>query len=295
MLSMTRVDAVIVNYHQPRLAADAARSVLNSRGIAPRVILVENEGDGEWARGEFSNDPRVTVIANAANAGFGPACNQGIERALAGDAEFVLLLNSDALVEPDAIARLAGPAKQNGMAAPKILLADGTIYSAGGIVELARARCRNRGIYEQDSGQYDRAETMPFASACALLIARRALETGARFYEPYFLYYEDADLCLTLGRAGFSVAYEPSATAVHLESASSSSRPHLDYYDARNRWLFLKRRPPGPQKIIGMEYLTAIIFIKILKLFVSGRLSRARALARGFLDGLAGRFGPMPR
>lgn len=292
-LTMTRVDAVIVNYHQPKLAADAARSVLASRGIDPRVILIENEGDGDWVRREFATDARVSLIANAENIGFGPACNQGIERALAVNAEFVLLLNSDARVEPDALEKLVGPAAQYGMAAPKILLADGKIYSAGGIVELSRARCRNRGIYEKDNGQYDRAETMPFASACALLISRRALETGARFYEPYFLYYEDADLCLTLGREGFSVGYEPSAIAVHLESASTSAdrKPHLDYYDARNRWLFLARNAKFTRRMIGRIYLITIISIKILKLLFIGHFHRARAIIHGFRHGLRGRFG----
>ncbi|MEN6625948.1 MAG: glycosyltransferase family 2 protein [Candidatus Sumerlaeia bacterium] len=292
---MTRVDTIIVNYHQPKLAAEAARSVLNSRGADARVILVENEGDGAWARAEFGDDARVSLIANEDNIGFGPACNQGFERALAGDAECVLLLNSDALVEPDMIGKLIEPASRYGMAAPKILLKDGKIYAAGGIVELMKARCRNRGIYEDDRGQHDRAETMAFSSACVLMISRKALESGARFYEPYFLYYEDADLCLSLGRKGFAVAFEPAATAVHLESASTTSerKPRLDYYDARNRWVFLMRQGNAGQKAIGGFYLTAILLVKIAKMTMSGNSERARALLRGLTDALGGRMGNM--
>lgn len=292
---MPRVDAVIVNYHQPNLAADAARSVLASRGIDTRVILIENEGDGAWVQSEFAGDPRVSLIANSANIGFGPACNQGIELAMKGGADFVLLLNSDAQVRPDTIEKLMEPAKKHGLAAPKILLPIGGIYSAGGIVEISRARCRNRGIYEKDSGQYDRAETMPFASACALLISRRALKTGIRFHEPYFLYYEDADLCLALARAGFSVAYEPSAVAVHLESASTGSERtfHLDYFDSRNRWLFLKRNAKGPQRLIGSVYLFATILYKALFVREFGS-KNTWALMRGLGDALRGNFGPMP-
>lgn len=292
---MTRVDAIIVNYRQPRLAADAARSVLASRGIDTRVILIENEGDGAWVQREFATDARVSLIANTENIGFGPACNQGIERVLAVDAEFILLLNSDARVAPDAIEKLIAPAAKYGMAAPKILLPDGKIYSAGGIVELSRARCRNRGIYETDNGQYDHAETMPFASACALLISRRALETGARFYEPYFLYYEDADLCLMLNRAGFSVAYEPFAIAVHLESASTAAdrKQILDYYDARNRWLFLARNGNVGQRFLSGFYLMTIIYIKILKFHLAGQSLRAHAVSRGYHDVRKDLFGPM--
>lgn len=290
---MARVDAIIVNYHQPALAAEAARSVLNSCGVDARVILIENEGGGEWARAEFADDPRVSLIANNDNIGFGPACNQGIERALAGDAECMLLLNSDAIVEPGMIEKLIGPASKRGMAAPKILLKDGRIYAAGGIVEIWKARCRNRGIYEDDRGQYDRAGTIAFASACVLMISRKALESGALFFEPYFLYYEDADLCLSLGKKGFSVAYEPAAVAVHLESASTTAehKPHLDYYDARNRWVFLTRQGSAAQRAIGGIYLMGIVSVKLLKFMITGRADRAHALWRGALDGLAGRLG----
>lgn len=292
---MTRVDAVIVNYHQPQLTADAARSVLAARGVDARVILVENAGDGAWARREFPGEARVSLIANAGNVGFGPACNQGIELALASGADFVLLLNNDAQVRPDTLEKLVAPARQYGLAAPKILLADGGIYSAGGIVELSRARCRNRGIYERDDGQFDRAQTMAFASACTLMISRRALAAGIRFFEPYFLYYEDADLCLALGRAGFSVGYEPAAAAVHLESASTGRERkfHLDYYDARNRWLFLKRNAKGRERLIGSAYLAATVFYKAC--VVHALNLNGRALIRGLLAAWKGRFGPIPK
>src|SRR5690606_35757885 len=84
-----RVTAIIVNYHQPGLTRAAIDSVLASEGVAAEVIVVENEGSGDWVRAEFPAESRIRVIANPTNRGFGAACNQGFELALAGNAAFV--------------------------------------------------------------------------------------------------------------------------------------------------------------------------------------------------------------
>ncbi len=293
---MKSICAVIVNYRRPDLTRRAVESVLESEGVETRVALVDNESDGVWARDLYGDDERVVIRANAGNIGFGAACNQGIEMALEQGCDAVLLLNNDARVESGALLTLAEAAGEHGLAAPKILLPDGRIYAAGGIVEMARARCRNRGIYEIDRGQYDRRETMRFASACALMISRRALDSGVRFHKPFFLYYEDADLCLALGEAGFSVAYTPEARVVHLESASTGDDDghSLLYYDARNRFLFLRRCGRAGQRTVGWIWLIGTTLVKSVYFLLRGRGARARALLRGLADGLSGRMGKDP-
>ena len=293
---MRSVCAVIVNYHQSRLTRQAVDSVLASCGVGIRVVVVDNESDGSLRESLPRDESRISLLENTANTGFGAACNQGIERALALGCDGVLLLNNDAIVAPDAVRDLAGAAALHGLAAPKILLPGGRIYSAGGIVELAKARCRNRGIYEEDRGQYDQPEVMRFASACALMLSRPALETGVRFHAPFFLYYEDADFCLRMCEAGFRVAYTPSARVTHLESATtaSGSRLGLLYYDVRNRFLFLRRHGGRLEKVAGAAWLTATTKIRILSRLARGQAREARALWAGLIHGLLGRTGKWP-
>ncbi|OPZ05211.1 MAG: N-acetylglucosaminyl-diphospho-decaprenol L-rhamnosyltransferase [candidate division BRC1 bacterium ADurb.BinA292] len=284
-----RVDAIIVNYHQPGLTQAAIRSFLDSDGIDPRVILIENEGDGAWAGDLLAREPRIELIANRANVGFGAACNQGFAAVLRGDAQFVLLLNNDAAAATaDAVLRLIDPAARAGLAAPRILLPDGRIYAAGGRVEPWRARCRNRGFHEPDAGQYDRPNETPFASACALLIHRRVLEAGLRFHAPYFLYYEDADFCLAARRAGFRIRYVPESRFIHHESASTAAplRPRLLFYTTRNRLLFLRRNYGWPIRLVGGVYLAGVVAVRQIVGPLRGRGDAARATARGYLAGL---------
>jgi GT2 family glycosyltransferase len=291
---MNRLHAIVINYHREALTRDAVASLLASRDVDLRVVMIDNEGDGAWARAIWREEPRVRVLANARNLGFGAACNQGIEHALADGADAVLLFNNDARIEPDAARLLCAAALECGLAAPKILLPDGRIYAAGGLVEPARGRCRNRGIYQPDGPAFDRPCRMPFASACALAISRRALETGARFFEPYFLYYEDADLCLRLARAGFAAAYVPQARVTHLESASTGGgrAHHLEYYDTRNRLLWLARNVRGAQRLAGTACVLAATFQRLARHALAGRRAHVRARWRGLIDGLAGRYGP---
>ena len=290
---MYSVCAVIVNYHQPLLTRQAVDSVLASCGVQVRVILVDNESDGALRKSLPRDDDRIVLLENTGNMGFGAACNQGMEYALGFGCDCVLLLNNDAIVAPEAIRQLAAAAGGHGLAAPKILLPDGRIYSAGGIVEIAKARCRNRGIYEEDRGQYDQPELMRFASACALMVSRRALETGARFHAPFFLYYEDADFCLQMQEAGFRVAYTPSARVTHLESATTSSERGLGllYYDARNRFLFLRRHGKWFEKCMGALWLVSVTKIRILSHLMRGRAREALVLFTGLIHGLLGRTG----
>ena len=331
-----RVAAVIVNYRQPELTREAIDSVLRSEGVCVSVWLVENAGAGQWARKVYDNEPRVEIIANPENIGFGAACNQGIDRALAEDNDFIFLLNNDATVDLQTLTLLAtassaalgspalpsadapmNPAEtrdprplrrqsgygasetetRNPIPAPKILLPDGRLYAAGGLVELGRARARNRGIYEPDRGQYDRREPVDFASACALMIPRGALEGGIRFHEPYFLYYEDADLCLRLRKAGFPIIYEPRARVVHHESASTPQvrRPELLYYETRNRLVFLLRHAGGWKRAAGMLYLLGATTAKLARRSMRRRFGESRAMLRGLIDGVRGQGGPSGR
>ena len=291
--------AVIVNYHRPDITQQAIDSVLSETDTEVRVVLIENDGDGVWAQERYANDSRVVVKANADNLGFGAGCNQGMEIALADGTDVALLLNNDAVVEQGALKPLVEAAMHYGLAAPKILLPQKPLlYAAGGILEMRRARCRNRGLRQDDRGQFDYPARFPFSSACALAVSRRALETGIRFYEPFFLYYEDADYCVALNRAGFEVAYVPQARVIHLESASTSAegRPSMLYYNARNRWIFLRRQATFLERIQGSAYLIAVSIIRTVSFLVRGKayFSHVAALWQGLRDGVLNRAGKKP-
>src|SRR5207344_102880 len=112
---------VVLNYRTPDQAALAAASLRASRTPPSEILIVDNHsGDGSAAmlRQSF---PEARVIESGDNLGFSGGCNLGIRAALEGRREFILLLNSDAVLAPDSIDYLIGAMEKDpslGVAAP---------------------------------------------------------------------------------------------------------------------------------------------------------------------------------
>ena len=105
-VSMSRVTAVVVAFGAEPLLPDCVRSVLASEGIETEVVLVDNgctDGSVDAVRALEG----VHVVEPGRNLGFDEACNIGVA---AGSGDFVALVNFDAVVHPDALARLAAVA-----------------------------------------------------------------------------------------------------------------------------------------------------------------------------------------
>jgi GT2 family glycosyltransferase len=67
------------------------------------VLLVANgspEGDSAQLATEF---PEVEMLTLDRNYGFAGGCNRGMEKALADQADFIWLLNNDAIAKPESI------------------------------------------------------------------------------------------------------------------------------------------------------------------------------------------------
>ncbi len=103
---MIDLSIVIVNYNTRDLLRDCLRSLQDSRGNCEiEVIVVDNashDGSADMVRGEF---PGVRLLAMQENTWFCGGNNAGIE---AATGRYVLLLNPDTVVEPDALALMVG-------------------------------------------------------------------------------------------------------------------------------------------------------------------------------------------
>lgn len=142
-----------------------------------------------------------------------------------------------------------------GITAPKVYFASGyefhkdrytaddlgkVIWYAGGIMDWNNVLGSHRGVDEVDHGQYDEPSTTDFASGNCMMIKRDVLDKVGYFDERYFLYYEDADYCQRVKKAGFAIQYVPRAILWHKNAQASggSGNPLQDYFITRNRLLF---------------------------------------------------------
>ena len=93
-----------------------------------------------------------------------------------------------------------------------------------------------------------------------------ALREVGGFDERYFLYWEDADLCRRLRRAGHHVRYVPSATAVHRVGHSSSKVrvPALKAFHASAYLYYATHVAPGaanPKRLLARALLARAVLV----------------------------------
>lgn len=191
--------------------------------LTPGEVIVVDNGSRDGSI-EYLHDhhPAVRVLALGRNTGFAHAANRGLR---AASSEFVALLNTDVVLEPDWLERmvqsLAADREAASVACKMLALDDRRfVYDAGDILRRDGA-CLQRGRFERDDGRFDQPGDVFGACAGAALYRRSAVLALGGFDERYFAYLEDVDLALRLRLTGWSCRYEP-AVALHAGEGSSS-------------------------------------------------------------------------
>ena len=283
---MDRTFAIIVNYRKPALTEEAVASLGNRSGEnAVSIIVVDNgSADGSLERLKESC-AGCTVLDAGGNLGFSGGNNIGIRYALEHGAEYILLLNNDAAVERGAMEALLAAAGSRTIVAPKIVFDSDSsrVWYGGGHV----SRMRGGFYHETVAASVGSARDVDFASGCCMLVPAGFFRECGLMDERFFLYCEDAELCLRAARAGSSIRYEPQAVVRHKVSASTGGErsPMAVYYGTRNRLMLLSQyRFP----IAAFAYVMATRLVKLLSFpFYPAE----RYVLPGIIDWLAGRTG----
>ncbi len=238
------ISVVIVNYNGKKYLGDCLDSLFCEKTPSFEVILIDNasrDGSVEWVRQNF---PAVKIVIQKSNLGFAQGTNAGIREA-AGS--FIFTLNNDTRVTPGCMDELLKPMVQDplvGMCASKMLLLDGRINSTGICISRSGAAW-DRGIFEEDHGQYDHKEEVFGACAGAALYRKTMLDQIGLFDEDFFLFMEDVDLAFRAQLAGWKCIYVPDARIIHKHGGTAGVNSDLSvYYGNRNVvWTVFKNFP----------------------------------------------------
>jgi len=174
------------------------------------VVIVDN-GTGDVLPGR--------VIRNHANEGFATACNQG---AAAADTEVVVFLNNDAAPTPGWLSPLVATVVSDGVAAAssRLVFPDGSLqFGRVELRALPNGRIDPRLLREERPRERVRA-----VIAASMAVRRPAFQAVGGFDEGYWNGYEDVDLCLRFGEAGWAVMYEPGSVVEHVEWGGGEER-----------------------------------------------------------------------
>jgi GT2 family glycosyltransferase len=199
--------------------------------------------------------PQVKLIANKDNVGFSKANNQAI---LASKGEYVLLLNPDTVVEEDTFIKCvdfmdshedAGamgvklidgkgkflPESKRGLPTPKV-----AFYKISGISRLF-PRSSQFGKYHMGHLPENETNSIEVLSGAFMFIRRKALDQAGLLDEDFFMYGEDTEWSLRLGKQGFKHFFTPNASVVHAEGGSFKIKAPKWVQISVSEWLFIMK------------------------------------------------------
>ncbi len=244
------ISAIIVNRNTKELIQNCLNSVYRTMGnVAFEIIVIDNaSSDGSLAILERKY-PQVVKISNQENKGFGVANNQGFA-VMKG--KYALLLNTDAILTPNAVHKLWTFCEQHQEAAivcGQLLNVDGSKQNSVAAFPTLLTLATNTSLLEFlfpksfPSKRYEHKEPINVDSAigACMLIRKKALDEVGFFDERYFFYFEETDLAYALHCKGWSVYYVPDAYIYHLQGQSIGHNvgSRIEFY--RSRYQFLRK------------------------------------------------------
>ncbi|OGP66776.1 MAG: hypothetical protein A2031_01655 [Deltaproteobacteria bacterium RBG_19FT_COMBO_43_11] len=244
------ISVIIVNWNTKELIQNCLDSVYRTMGnLAFEIIVVDNaSSDGSLLLLD-KKYPQVIKISNQENRGFGAANNQAFA-IMKG--KYALLLNTDAMLTPDAVNKLWFLAE----ARPRAAIICGQLLNAGGKKQNSVAAfptlltlAVNTSLLEYlfpkhyPSKRYKHIEPIEVDSAigACMLIRKKALDEVGFFDERYFFFFEETDLAYAIKCAGWGIYQVPDAFIHHLQGQSigHNIQSRIEFF--RSRYQFLRK------------------------------------------------------
>jgi GT2 family glycosyltransferase len=252
---------ILVLHNRAELTFGCLTSIIHSlrdNKIATEILIFDS-GSTDRTSDLLDRLDGAKIIRSSQNLHFLRSVNRSAREAIG---KYILLLNNDAQLIPGSVeAALSTLASDEriGAVGGRLILPDGTLQEAGSIVWNDGA-CAGYGRGRKPSDpEFMFRREVDYCSAAFLLTPRSLFERLGGFDERYApAYYEDADYCLRLWQAGFSVVFDPNVAALHHEFGSSSGADEALSLQRRNWKLFAEqhaewlasRLPPSDENVL---------------------------------------------
>lgn len=231
---------LVISYNTKEMTIACIESVFEQTRLTPFEIIVwdnaSDDGSAEGIGARFHNS--VRLIASNENIGFAAANNRA---AMVASGNFLLLLNPDTVVLDGAIDKLVAFANarsaagiwggrtvfRNGALNPSSCWQRQTLWSLScQMTGLSSVFSRSNWFNPEGLGGWDRVgvRNVDIVSGCFLLIHREIWNKLDGFSEEFFMYGEDADLCLRAQSLGVRPLITSDATIIHYGGASERIR-----------------------------------------------------------------------
>ena len=265
---------IAISYNTKELLLQCLQAVEQTVvAVDYEIIVVDNasrDGSAEMVHTLF---PRAHLLANNHNVGFAAA------NIRASRGEFLLLLNSDAVLLPGAVDSMLACMREEprvGVVGGKLLNPDGsfqhsfanfpTVWSE--VLLLTRLY---RLVLPATYPSYPERRSMErravdWVSGALLMARREAVDGVGLLDEAFFMYTEEVDWCYRMRADGWQVLYLPEAGAVH--RAAGSEHAQADGKRAQlyhSKWLFLRKHRG---RVSAWVFRSLVLLVSSLNLFL---------------------------
>ncbi|MDH5533871.1 MAG: glycosyltransferase family 2 protein [Candidatus Pacebacteria bacterium] len=292
---------IIVSYNTADLTAQTLISVKSSLEKSEllnrtEVFVVDNNSSDDSVKKIKSFQKKFIhfkLIENKDNIGFSGANNQAAQIA-SGD--YLLLLNSDTIVQRKALEKLVTGAQKYkfDIAAAKLLNQDHSTQPQGGnlpslitlfnhmfflddlpVIGRFFPSTQNTGLNHTNTNKIHQtnniqAKEVGWVGGTAMLISHNLWDKIGPLDEKIFMYGEDIEFCIRAKKHGAKIGIITSSLIVHLGSASSSSKNALLGELKGYIYIWKKHKPSWQMPILKLILRFGII----LRIFLFGMILR---------------------
>jgi GT2 family glycosyltransferase len=207
------VTAVVLAWGAEPLLEQCVDALLGSTGVDVEVVVVDNGGDPAAVEA-VATRTGARVLRPGENTGYARGCRLGVE---ASDRPWVALVNSDAVVQPTALAALVTAVDRPGVgiatASVRLHSDLDTVNSVGNPVHFLMLSWA--GAHGEPARHHRVPADVASASGAACAMSRRTWDALHGFADEYFAYHEDTELSLRCWQRGLRVVYAPDAVVAH--------------------------------------------------------------------------------
>jgi len=284
MKTSPEVSIIIVSYNTKQLLDDCLASVKKSIKITKtiaEIIVVDNvsvDGTCEMVKKKY---PEVHLIVNRENVGFGKGNNQGIRTARG---EYIILLNSDTIVQGGAIGRLVEFSKthQKNFVGPKLYNLDGSPQTSGGpfftlpVVFAALFLRGDRNGMTRCSP--DETRFIDWVSGACIIAPKNLFLDGLLFDEGIFMYMEEIDLLMRARKKGYRTMFYHEAHITHLGSGSSTNKRKGPVLNIYRGFLYLYKKHYNRYSVDILRFLLQLKALAAIAIGVVTRNSELKSI-----------------
>ncbi|MGR3174094.1 MAG: glycosyltransferase family 2 protein [Candidatus Scalindua sp.] len=269
---MVDISFIIVNWNTRDILINCLNSIYKTvTDIDSEIYVVDNnstDGSQEAVKNGF---PDVKLIENSTNTGFAHANNQALNIM---QGRFAVLLNSDAVLQEDAIRNLLtfmNNAPNAGIAGVQLINEDGSRQNSIDNFPSLETEIFNKSIlrlifpnrYPGKGRIYHNPIKVDSVIGACMMVRKEAMDAVGLLDEDYFIFLEETDWCFRMHKKGWKVYHVPDSKVFHLSGHSKKKAPgesQIEYY--KSLYKFFRKNKDH------VSYLTLRI-LKPCKIFIN--------------------------